>query len=435
MPQPIGASPEAILEILPVLELFLRDAIGIALTKPQRLFSRPLVELHDATSSSSRTTIAASMLLRINDAKREIDNLDCSGVFAAVTPSPEALRYFTQTSDNREPTREEREAGLRNCLSSIVAEYGARVDSLELASDTIVESVLKNVVSDVGRDLAKTTLSCVTTAYIAATSLEKSYGFGDALSIRPATGEDVASLLSENEPFAARSAFGLSAARAIVRETIEIPAPPWRSPQPAVPEDIWLLIALLRVLSNGTLPIVRAKRFIDSPSFHNVFPRPPLIDLKTGGDAVDLDNGLMATAQQTWAKLKNSVNREAIEGMMRRFSFATDRHRVDDALVDLVIGIEMPLGDQQELTFKVSMRLAAMIGRGEERAPIFRRMQQIYSVRSKVVHGDSPKHEHVATAALDARSYLRSLILAMIGMDGPLQLGTLDERIASGNTS
>ena len=74
----------------------------------------------------------------------------------------------------------------------------------------------------------------------------------------------------------------------------------------------------------------------------------------------------------------------------RTISGMTSRGDPSDALVDLVIGWENLFGADQELSFRISASIAAILGAD---APQRRRLQkqcgQIYTDRSKIVHGQA----------------------------------------------
>lgn len=86
----------------------------------------------------------------------------------------------------------------------------------------------------------------------------------------------------------------------------------------------------------------------------------------------------------------SAVGRVA-ELAFRRFDLAFGRDLPEDRLVDFWVALESLFakqGEAQELTYKFAMRIAHFVGTSpEERVALFGRLQDAYSVRSKVVHG------------------------------------------------
>jgi hypothetical protein len=85
---------------------------------------------------------------------------------------------------------------------------------------------------------------------------------------------------------------------------------------------------------------------------------------------------------------------------MHRLNLSALRTTDEDGIVDAMIAVEALLSDeQQEITHKVAMRLAALykINRPSETERVFREMKRIYKFRSKIVHGanDAVKYREV----------------------------------------
>ena len=99
-----------------------------------------------------------------------------------------------------------------------------------------------------------------------------------------------------------------------------------------------------------------------------------------------------------WQRFVEARGRSLIDAAIRRFSYAADRHRADDRLVDLVIAAEtLFLGDagnpqeRGELRFRYALRAAFFIEvEGATRRDVFRFMRNGYDARSAIVHGGSP---------------------------------------------
>lgn len=78
---------------------------------------------------------------------------------------------------------------------------------------------------------------------------------------------------------------------------------------------------------------------------------------------------------------------------MRRLGSASLRGSFDDQIIDLCIGLEALCGDRGEVTYKLKMRVAALLaitGRtgGRTTADLMSGVKRIYDLRSRLVHGD-----------------------------------------------
>ena len=94
-----------------------------------------------------------------------------------------------------------------------------------------------------------------------------------------------------------------------------------------------------------------------------------------------------------WSQLRDHPRRGTIRTAIRRLSFSQETHRLDDRLVDLMIGIESLIlgdlkGDRAELSYRSSLRMAHLLtdASGSKRL-IFNRLKQAYESRSAVAHG------------------------------------------------
>lgn len=104
-----------------------------------------------------------------------------------------------------------------------------------------------------------------------------------------------------------------------------------------------------------------------------------------------------------WPRYEKAKTNRAIALAARRFGYAFDRTRLDDRLVDIVIGAEaLLLSDQSERTelrFRFALRAAFYIAAsGMTKEQIYKEMRHIYDVRSAIVHGGTPPSDLVAVA-------------------------------------
>jgi len=75
---------------------------------------------------------------------------------------------------------------------------------------------------------------------------------------------------------------------------------------------------------------------------------------------------------------------------MRRLNLGMERRNIEDKLIDYMIGFEaLYLPDENnELTFRLSLRIAYLIGNKKNRKEIFNFVKKMYATRSKIVHGN-----------------------------------------------
>jgi hypothetical protein len=95
-----------------------------------------------------------------------------------------------------------------------------------------------------------------------------------------------------------------------------------------------------------------------------------------------------------WTKLGNVHDASPLNIALRRFSYATERRRPEDQLIDLMIAAEsLFLSDatskeRGELRFRLALRAAFFVEvDGLSQKDLFRFMRYVYDSRSAVVHG------------------------------------------------
>jgi hypothetical protein len=104
---------------------------------------------------------------------------------------------------------------------------------------------------------------------------------------------------------------------------------------------------------------------------------------------------------------------------LQSFSDLYERHwfRADTRLVDAITAAEALLGTGTELRFRLSFRVAAILGNNhEDRADIFKQMRDYYDIRSAVVHGgtlSNRQREQLANQRT-VRDLLRRLLTGFI---------------------
>lgn len=145
---------------------------------------------------------------------------------------------------------------------------------------------------------------------------------------------------------------------------------------------------------NGKSGAIRQWRVVMGPLFGQGFSTRGGNPRALFGTQAHIDT-TAATSLMRWGRLVE-------ERYERRLDIATDRlissvavrHDPGDALVDAVIALEAMFAgaDQGELSFRIAAALASLLEPVDPtaRESVFREMGQIYSARSKIVHGHSP---------------------------------------------
>ena len=114
-----------------------------------------------------------------------------------------------------------------------------------------------------------------------------------------------------------------------------------------------------------------------------------------GGNYI-LEQNEVGEFQKFWKNLseKNFLNFKPNGIAVRRFSSAVEKFDKEDQVIDFLIGFEALFfkhGETAEQTHKISVRVARLLKSDfEERKKLFKEMQDIYKIRSKIVHGDEP---------------------------------------------
>jgi hypothetical protein len=134
--------------------------------------------------------------------------------------------------------------------------------------------------------------------------------------------------------------------------------------------------------------------------------------------------------------------RDSIGLAARRLSAGMLRETEDDAVLDLLIGLEAVLSDQDkgELTFKLALRTAAVLGQLPTYNPgiIFGQVKRLYAYRSAVAHGQSKKvgklrtiisgDEEIPAISL-ATEFLREVIRQLVKRPDLTSPGDIDSRL------
>jgi hypothetical protein len=114
--------------------------------------------------------------------------------------------------------------------------------------------------------------------------------------------------------------------------------------------------------------------------------------------ATKADGAWLSSFKQFWDRLQSEGvrKRKFLDVAVRRYSYAHERHRLEDKIVDLLVAADaLFLSDYNkadpyigEIRFRMSLRAALFLdSNGEARKRIFRQMRAAYDLRSSIVHG------------------------------------------------
>ncbi|WP_203964064.1 HEPN domain-containing protein [Actinocatenispora thailandica] len=134
------------------------------------------------------------------------------------------------------------------------------------------------------------------------------------------------------------------------------------------------------------------------------------VGIRHGGSSVEIGAAWVSDIQMLSSRIRESHPSSLNIGIKRLLSAAADRIDPMDSFIDAVMCWENLFGGAQETTFKVCASLAMMLEPDdvERRRALFKKAQDLYNARSKLVHGVSePSFE-------TAQEYRRdALLIAM----------------------
>jgi len=171
-------------------------------------------------------------------------------------------------------------------------------------------------------------------------------------------------------------------------------------------ERLFCSLALMtdkHVVATGALTPLRSSYFLRGGEG---FMGQPLPGPRTSRNGVHLDEAMCQQLQQLWARpSEKSTQGQALELAIRRLSFAVQRERWDDRLVDLFVAAEAfyltDVGDAKdkgELKYRLALR-AAIWSEGAvpdwTRRHVRDHMKRGYDLRSAIVHGSMPSPKDI----------------------------------------
>lgn len=92
--------------------------------------------------------------------------------------------------------------------------------------------------------------------------------------------------------------------------------------------------------------------------------------------------------QETIKQVFEDNSKAFIRHGLEYFYMALDEDTIEKKVIDLFIALESLFSKDQELRFRISLRVSSLLGSiGKDRTKVFRCVYDLYSKRSRVVHG------------------------------------------------
>ncbi len=144
-----------------------------------------------------------------------------------------------------------------------------------------------------------------------------------------------------------------------------------------------------------------------------------------------LTQEIRSSAEMLWLGQLNFANERSTIAL-RRFNLAYAGRDVEDALIDLWIGLEaLFAGSEPEISHKVALRIAYYLGKSPtERRSLFRLVKDSYNARSRLVHGDEVGDLKLARKT--AKQTLRLALMRVLTDQAVPALAELDDISAAG---
>ena len=132
------------------------------------------------------------------------------------------------------------------------------------------------------------------------------------------------------------------------------------------------------------------------------------------GSPYSLTTEEVTKLQQFWPAFLELMNLEKhyLQLPARRLQFGGERTRLEDSLIDYMVGLESLLGKQNERTemgYRMAMRGAMVLSSGSaDRYSRFRKLLDLYNLRSKIVHGENLESNELSDSVDLAEEALRT---------------------------
>lgn len=136
--------------------------------------------------------------------------------------------------------------------------------------------------------------------------------------------------------------------------------------------------------------------------------------LSRRGDPYYLTTDDVAQLQEFWPNFLSFMNLQNhyLQLPARRLQFGGERDRLEDSLIDYMVGLESILGKQNERTemgYRMAMRGAFVLSDGSsDRTLLFQNLIKLYNTRSRIVHGENIESAELGASVDLAERSLRT---------------------------
>lgn len=179
------------------------------------------------------------------------------------------------------------------------------------------------------------------------------------------------------------------------------------------------ILTALRVLKGGELSVVYKEGRPISPYGRDTRSWGGVPTRYSGKDPYSLTPEDIDPLRIVWNQYKTilSADYHYLRVASDRLKFGGERRRLEDSLIDYVMGAESLLAtvnEKQEIVYKFSVRSAVVLsGTPSQRPAQFKKMRGLYNLRNKIVHGGRLRpneQSSLAERVVEAESMLRSLL-------------------------
>lgn len=167
----------------------------------------------------------------------------------------------------------------------------------------------------------------------------------------------------------------------------------------SLPNPFTEALSIFSRVINSLRLIKKCNVYLDEAISHVSFnPLDPHISLEYGtsrhkpylyGNSTTFSDNELLALKLYYEYLSSSKTNSRFTTALSRLSFATERGKIIDKLIDLMIALEaiyLPDGNQ-ELTFRLSLRAALVLNDRVAAKPDYSFLKKMYKERSSIVHG------------------------------------------------
>ena len=135
-----------------------------------------------------------------------------------------------------------------------------------------------------------------------------------------------------------------------------------------------------------------------------------------------------------WQRVHALPKNSPLTLALRRWDMVADRENEDDALIDYWVALEAMFVPEstQEVSYRASLRIAAFIAESsDDRQLAYKLLRDSYNVRSKIVHGGTPRSGEKTALVAQTRSYLRDALVKSLSTDESFDPKTMELNLLS----